>query len=48
MKRISILLFTLGLFYCSTTEKTEEVAISGSYSGVFKHGNFSDTLNFQI
>ena len=48
MKRISILLFTLGLFSCSSTEKTEEVHNSGSYSGVFKHGNFSDTLNFQI
>jgi dipeptidyl aminopeptidase/acylaminoacyl peptidase len=48
MKRISILLFTLGLFSCSTTEKAEEVDNSGSYSGVFKHGNFSDTLNFQI
>ena len=48
MRQIIALLFTLVLFSCGTKETKEEAKKSGSFSGIFEHGNFSDTINFQI
>jgi predicted esterase len=48
MRRILILLFTLGMFSCGTKENREEAKKSGSFSGIFEYGNFSDKIKFEI
>jgi len=48
MTRILLLLFALGLFSCGNIEEKEKGEKSGSFSGIFEHGNFSDTIHFQI
>ncbi|NNE01968.1 MAG: hypothetical protein HKN52_02290 [Eudoraea sp.] len=48
MKKFLILFISLGLFACSSKVKTEKGEKSGSFSGIFEHGNFSDKIKFQI
>ena len=48
MKRLVLMFFSLVLLSCSTQVNTGANEKSGSFSGIFKHGNFSDKINFQI
>ena len=48
MKRIIVILIVLGIFSCNPNSGVKKDEKTGNFSGVFKHGNFSDKIIFEI
>ncbi len=48
MKRILIIGLAFGLFSCNSNSEINKDEKTGNFSGLFKHGNFSDKLLFEI
>ncbi|WP_179019737.1 alpha/beta hydrolase family protein [Winogradskyella forsetii] len=48
MKRIIVIFIVCGIFSCNHESETNIIEKSGHFSGVFKHGNFSDKIIFEI
>lgn len=48
MTRIIILFITFGIFSCNLNSKIEKFEKPGNFSGVIKHGNFSDPIRIKI
>ncbi len=48
MKRFFITLIVLATFSCNSKKEFENDVKTGSFTGVFKHGNFSDKILFEI
>jgi pimeloyl-ACP methyl ester carboxylesterase len=48
MKRIIIIFIAFGIFSCSSNKEIDKGDKTGSFSGVFEHGNFSDKISFEI
>ena len=48
MKRIIIIFIAFGIFSCSSNKEIKKGEKTGSFSGVFKYGNFSDKISFEI
>ena len=48
MKRIIVIFIVFGIFSCNSNSGIEKDEKTGNFSGIFKHGNFSDNLLFEI
>ncbi|WP_421801584.1 alpha/beta hydrolase family protein [Flagellimonas sp.] len=48
MKRIIIIVISFGIFSCSSNKEINNGDKTGSFSGIFEYGNFSDKINFEI
>ncbi len=48
MKRIVIILLFFGIFSCNHNSENKKNEKTGNFSGVFKHGDFSDRILFEI
>jgi dipeptidyl aminopeptidase/acylaminoacyl peptidase len=48
MKRIIVIFIVFGIFSCNPNSGIKKVEKTGNFSGIFKHGNFSDKILFQI
>ena len=48
MERIIIIFIAFGIFSCSSKKEINNGGKTGSFSGVFEHGNFSDKISFEI
>ncbi len=48
MKKIALFLVTVMFAFSCVAQETKKVGKEGTYSGNFKHGNFSDTISFEI
>jgi predicted esterase len=48
MKRIIIICIVFGMFSCNFNSEIKKDKKSGNFSGIFKHGNFSDKILFEI
>jgi len=48
MKRIIVIFIVFGIFSCNSNSGIKIDEKTGNFSGIFKHGNFSDTILFEI
>ena len=48
MKRILIIFIAFGIFSCTSNREPDHADKTGSFGGVFEHGNFSDRIRFEI
>lgn len=48
MKRIIVIFIVFGIFSCNSNSGIEKDEKTGNFSGIFKHGNFSDNILFEI
>lgn len=48
MKRIIIIFIAFGIFSCNSNKEIKEGIKTGNFSGIFKYGNFSDKISFEI
>ncbi|EAQ99703.1 alpha/beta hydrolase family protein [Maribacter sp. HTCC2170] len=48
MKRIIIVFIAFGIFSCDPNSGIKNDEKTGNFSGIFKHGNFSDKILFEI
>jgi len=48
MKRIIIIFIAFGIFSCNPNKEIKKGIKTGTFSGVIKHGNFSDKIRFEI
>lgn len=48
MKKIIVILITFGIFSCNPNKEIKNETKTGSFVGVFKHGNFSDKIRLEI
>jgi hypothetical protein len=48
MARIIIVFIAFGMFSCNSTSEIKKSEKTGNFSGVFKHGNFSDKILIEI
>jgi len=48
MKRIIIIFIAFGIFSCNPNKEIKKGIKTGTFSGVIKHGNFSDKICFEI
>jgi dipeptidyl aminopeptidase/acylaminoacyl peptidase len=48
MKRITIIFLVFGIFSCNPNLENKKNEKTGNFSGIFKHGNFSDKILFEI
>jgi hypothetical protein len=48
MKRIIVISIIFGIFSCSSNLGNKKDEKTGNFSGIFKHGNFSDKILFEI
>ncbi|WP_053991664.1 S9 family peptidase [Mangrovimonas sp. TPBH4] len=48
MKRRIIILIVIGIFSCNSNKKIDKGVKTGNFVGVFKYGNFSDEIRFEI
>ena len=48
MKRILIIFIAFGIFSCISNKEPDHADKTGSFGGVFEHGNFSDRIRFEI
>ena len=48
MKRIVIILLAFGIFSCNPNLENKKNEKTGNFSGIIKHGNFSDKIVFEI
>jgi len=48
MKRIGIIFLVFGIFSCNPNNEIKKDIKTGSFSGVIKHGNFSDKICLEI
>ncbi len=48
MKRIIIIFIAFGIFSCNSNKEIKNGDKVGCFSGVVKHGNFSDKISFEI
>jgi uncharacterized protein len=48
MKRIIFICIVFGMFSCNSNSEIKKDEKTGNFSGIFKHGNFSDKILFEI
>jgi len=48
MKRIIVIFIVFGIFSCTPNSGIKNDKKTGNFSGMFKHGNFSDNILFEI
>jgi len=48
MKRIIIICIVFGMFSCNSNSEIKKDEKTGNFIGIFKHGNFSDKILFEI
>jgi hypothetical protein len=48
MKSIIVIFIAFGIFSCNPNSRIKKNEKTGNFSGIFKHGNFSDKILFEI
>ena len=46
--KIFIIFLTFGMLSCTSNSEIKKDEKTGNFSGIFKHGNFSDKIVFEI